>query len=60
VARSVIQDPVWRGKTSDDLEVGINVLNWKNPNPGKVVKQVQLISDGLQSNPTLIGLTLLE
>jgi hexosaminidase len=60
VARSVIQDPVWRGKTKEDLEVGINVLTWKNPNPGKMVKQVQLVSDGLQSNPTLIGLTLLE
>lgn len=60
VARSVIQDPVWRGKTKEDLEVGINVLPWKNPNPGKVVKQIQLVSDGLLSNPTLIGLTLLE
>jgi hexosaminidase len=60
VARSVIQDPVWRGKTKEDLEVGINVLTWKNPNPAKLVKQVQLVSDGLQSNPTLIGLTLLE
>jgi hexosaminidase len=60
VARSVIQDPVWRGKTKEDLEVGINVLSWKNPNPGKIVKQIQLVSDGLQSNPTLIGLTLIE
>ena len=60
VARSVIQDPVWRGKTKEDLEVGINVLTWKNPNPTKAVKQIQLVSDGLQSNPTLIGLTLLE
>jgi hexosaminidase len=60
VARSVIQDPVWRGKTKEDLEVGINVLTWKNPNPTKMIKQVQLLSDGLQSNPTLIGLTLLE
>jgi hexosaminidase len=60
VARSVIQDPVWRGRTKEDLEVGINVLTWKNPNPAKMVKQVQLLSDGLQSNPTLIGLTLLE
>jgi hexosaminidase len=60
VARSVIQDPVWRGKTKEDLEVGLNVLVWKNPNPGKAVKQIQLSSDGAQSNPTLIGLTLLD
>ncbi len=58
--RSIINDPIWRGKTSDGLEIGLNVFTWVNPNPSKTIASVLFSSEGTQANPTLIGLTLLE
>jgi hexosaminidase len=58
--RSIINDPTWRGKTSDGLEIGLNVFTWVNPNPTKTIASIEFSSDGTQANPTLIGMTLLE
>jgi hypothetical protein len=40
--------------------VGLSAWTWRNPNPDKVIQTITVSSLGLQSNPTLIGLTLLE
>ncbi|MDV6374924.1 glycoside hydrolase family 20 zincin-like fold domain-containing protein [Deinococcus arenicola] len=56
---SMIPAPGWAGKTADGLEVNVPVLEWKNPKPGMVIKSVTLVSEGLNANPTLIGLTLI-
>ncbi len=53
-------DPVWSGKTKDGLEINVVVMPWTNPKPSIAIKSIILESAGLQSNPTLIGLTLLE
>ena len=58
--RSIINDPVWRGKTADGLEIGLNVFTWVNPNPSKTIASVLFSSEAAQANPALIGLTLLE
>lgn len=58
--RSVLYDPVWRGKTRDGLDAGLNVLVWPNPNPDKSIRSLTLDSEGLEANPTLVGLTLLD
>ena len=57
---SIINDPIWRGKTSDGLDIGLNVFTWVNPNPTKTILSIEIRSDGTQANPTLIGMTLLE
>jgi hexosaminidase len=58
--RSIINDPIWRGKTSDGLEIGLNVFTWVNPNPAKTIASIEFSSEATQANPTLIGMTLLE
>jgi hexosaminidase len=60
VLKTTVIDPVWRGRTKENLDVGLSVLVWSNPKPTLEIKQIVFASDGLQSNPTLIGLTLLE
>ena len=57
---SIINDPTWRGKTGDGLDIGLNVFTWINPNPSKIISNIVFSSDGTQANPTLIGMTLLE
>lgn len=56
---SMVQAPAWFGTTKDGLDVSLGVLEWRNPAPGKVIKQVTLVSEGRGANPTLLGLTLL-
>jgi hexosaminidase len=58
--RSIVNDPIWRGKTTDGLEIGLNVFTWINPNPSKTIASIEFSSEATQANPTLIGLTLLE
>jgi hexosaminidase len=58
--RSIINDPIWRGKTTDGLEIGLNVFTWINPNPSKTITSIEFSGEATQANPTLIGLTLLE
>jgi hexosaminidase len=58
--KTIIYDQAWRGKTKDDLDVGVTAWVWTNPNPTKIIQTITVSSEGLQSNPTLIGLTLLE
>jgi hexosaminidase len=60
VLKTTVIDPVWRGRTKENLEVGLSVFVWSNPKPALGIKQIVFTSAGLQSNPTLIGLTLLE
>jgi len=60
LARTVIYDPVWRGKTPDGLDAGLNALVWNNPKPDLEIKSLTLESTGGPANPTLIGLTLLD
>jgi hypothetical protein len=58
--KTITYDLAWRGKTREDLDVGLSAWTWRNPNPDKVIQTITVSSLGLQSNPTLIGLTLLE
>ncbi len=58
--RSVYCDPVWRGQTKDGLSVGVNVFVWTNPKPEKTIINIEIKSEGLDANPTLLGLTLLD
>ena len=58
--KTITYDLAWRGKTKEDLDVGLSAWTWRNPNPDKVIQTITITSAGLQSNPTLMGLTLLE
>ncbi|RIH85187.1 glycoside hydrolase family 20 zincin-like fold domain-containing protein [Calidithermus roseus] len=58
--RTVVYEPVWRGRTQDGLEAGLNVLVWNNPKPDQPIQSLTLESSGAAANPTLVGLTLLE
>ncbi len=58
--KTIVYDQAWRGKTKDGLDVGLTAWVWTNPNPTKPIQTITLSSEGLQSNPTLIGATLLE
>ncbi|WP_174422429.1 glycoside hydrolase family 20 zincin-like fold domain-containing protein [Calidithermus chliarophilus] len=58
--RTVIYEPVWRGKTADGLDAGLNALVWNNPKPELPIQSLTLESSGAAANPTLVGLTLLE
>jgi hexosaminidase len=60
LVRTTLFDPVWRGQTKSGLDINVVVMTWQNPKPNLVIKNIVLESAGLQSNPTLIGLTLLE
>jgi hexosaminidase len=60
LVRTTLFDPVWRGQTKSGLDVNVVVMNWANPKPSVTIKSIVLESAGLQSNPTLLGLTLLE
>ncbi len=60
LVKTTLFDPVWRGKTKDNLDVNLVVTTWQNPKPNIPIQRITLESLGLQSNPTLIGLTLLE
>ncbi|WP_218022975.1 hypothetical protein, partial [Calidithermus terrae] len=58
--RTVVYEPVWRGKTADGLDAGLNALVWNNPKPELPIQSLTLESGGAAANPTLVGLTLLE
>ncbi len=58
--KTTLFDPVWSGQTKGGLEVGLVVMPWQNPKPNVSIKSITLESAGLQSNPILIGLTLLD
>jgi hexosaminidase len=60
IVRTTLFEPVWYGKTKDGLNVNLVVTTWQNPKPGVPIARIVFESAGLQSNPTLIGLTLLE
>ncbi|WP_081995058.1 beta-N-acetylhexosaminidase [Deinococcus radiopugnans] len=56
---SMIPAPGWAGQTADGLAVNVPILEWKNPKPGVVIRNITLVSEGKNANPTLIGLTLI-
>ena len=60
IVKTTLFDPVWRGKTKDNLDINLVVTTWQNPKPTVPISRIVFESLGLQSNPTLIGLTLLE
>jgi hexosaminidase len=60
VVKTLFYESVWRGKTKENLDIGVNVFVWQNPNPTKTIASIEFSSLGLQSNPTLIGLTLMD
>jgi hypothetical protein len=60
LVKALTYEPVWRGKTKENLDVGVNVFVWQNPNPTKVISSIEFSSLGLQSNPVLIGMTLFD
>ncbi|MFN3266615.1 MAG: glycoside hydrolase family 20 zincin-like fold domain-containing protein [Deinococcales bacterium] len=60
LVRTTLFDPVWRGTTRDGLAVSLVASIWQNPKPELPIARIVFESAGLQSNPTLIGLTLLE
>jgi hexosaminidase len=60
LVKALTYEPVWRGKTKENLDVGVNVFTWTNPNPAKVISSIEFSSTGLQSNPALIGVTLFD
>ena len=60
VIKTLTLEPVWRGRTKENLEVGVSVFVWQNPNPAKTIASIEFSSLGLQSNPVLIGLTLFD
>jgi hypothetical protein len=60
VVKTLTMEPVWRGRTKENLEVGVGVFVWTNPNPTKVIKSIEISSLGLQSNPVLLGMTLFD
>jgi hypothetical protein len=60
LVRTTLFDPVWRGKTKSGLDINVVVMTWANPKPSLAIQSIVLESAGLQSNPTLLGLTLLE
>lgn len=56
---SMIPAPGWAGQTADGLAVNVPILEWKNPKPGVVIRNITLVSEGKNANPALIGLTLI-
>jgi hypothetical protein len=60
VIKTLTLEPVWRGRTKENLEVGVGVFVWTNPNPAKVIQKLEISSLGLQSNPVLLGMTLFD
>ena len=60
VIKTLTLEPVWRGRTKENLEVGVSVFVWQNPNPAKTIQSIEFSSAGLQSNPVLIGMTLFD
>lgn len=60
VIKTLTLEPVWRGRTKENLEVGVSVFVWQNPNPAKTIQSIEFSSMGLQSNPVLIGMTLFD
>ncbi len=60
LVKTTIFDPVWQSTTKDGLAINLVVFTWKNPKPDLEIRRLTIESAGLQSNPTLIGLTLLE
>ena len=60
LVRTTLFDPVWRGQTKSGLDINVVVMTWVNPKPSLAIKSIVLESAGLQSNPTLLGLTLLD
>jgi len=60
VIKTLTLEPVWRGRTKENLEVGVSVFVWQNPNPTKTIQSIEFSSIGLQSNPVLIGMTLFD
>ena len=60
VIKTLTLEPVWRGRTRENLEVGLSVYTWQNPNPAKTIATIEFSSAGLQSNPVLIGMTLFD
>jgi hexosaminidase len=60
IVRTTLFEPVWYGKTKEGLNVNLVVTTWQNPKPTVPLARIVFDSAGLQSNPTLIGLTLLE
>jgi hexosaminidase len=60
VIKTLTLEPVWRGRTKENLEVGVSVFVWQNPSPTKTIQTIECSSVGLQSNPVLIGMTLFD
>jgi hexosaminidase len=60
VLKTLTIDPAWRGKTKENLDIGVGVFVWQNPSPTKTIISIEFSSLGLQSNPALIGLTLMD
>ncbi len=60
VIKTLILESVWRGRTKENLEVGVSVFVWQNPSPTKTIQTIEFSSAGVQSNPVLIGMTLFD
>ncbi|MDR7560674.1 MAG: beta-N-acetylhexosaminidase [Armatimonadota bacterium] len=57
---SIEQQVAWTGRTRAGVDVNLQVLWWRNPDPAKVVRAVTFASAGGRASPAVFALTALE
>ncbi|MGH8244934.1 MAG: hypothetical protein ACREUU_00720, partial [Gammaproteobacteria bacterium] len=57
---SIEQEVAWTGKTRAGNDVNLQMLRWKNPEPGRRVESIELVSAGGRSSPVIFAMTTLE
>ncbi len=57
---SIEQEIAWTGKTQAGNEIELQVLRWKNPDPGRPVEAIEVSSTGGRASPVVFAITGLE
>lgn len=57
---SIEQEVAWTGKTRAGNDVNLQILRWKNPDPGRRVESIEFVSAGGRSSPVIFAMTALE
>jgi len=57
---SIEHEVAWTGTTRAGNDVYLQILRWRNPEPGRAVTAIQLASSGGRASPVVFAITALE
>ncbi len=57
---SIEQEVAWTGKTRAGNDVNLQMLRWKNPEPGRTIESIELSSTGGRASPVVFAITTLQ